>query len=831
MRQRKLILRTLAGSTFALLLALAACRARPPSLDREYREARSLLNAERYPLALKKTDEGLRQAESQNNLRVAWRFRLLKSEVLLGERQASGADSVLAQEPPDGPAWAECRGWRFLFKGRAAFYQARYQDAQELFDRAGERSRQSGSAPLAMEVELRQAILLVSEARFDEAETALRHVIAAASAARDTYLEATATGNLGYALLNASKYDTAITWFERARELHASLGATESIARDDGNLGWCYNRLGDYDRAQSQYEKARAGFAKVGNLFEEQIWIGNTGTLLYDTRHYSAAVAAYQRALEIARQVQNAEWVDRWTSSLAALTAQLGDWDTAEQYNNKALQLERGLHASPFEAMVLCTAGRIAVGRGRLDEAEHLFREAMERPARDPRFKLIAQTDLAALYQKTGQPRRAEEEFQAAVRYIDRLDAGLIKDDYKFGYLASLIEFYRLYIQFLMSNHQPERALEVVESSRTHVLAQRSGRREIVQSQNAAAYRNVARQTNAVLLEYWLGDDRSYLWVITPRRIRNYALPPAKTIAPLVESYRNLIMRQRNPLDIALDTGQKLYETLLMPAAEDLCAGCRVVIVPDQDLYSLNFEALPAPGEPAMFWIERANVIIAPSLNYLVDTSRRHSGHGTGLLIMGDPASPLPEFPKLEFAAHEIETIRATMGGAEAKVLEGSDAIPTAYPNAQPGRFAYLHFSAHASANSQSPLDSAVILSGPPDRCKLFARDVMSVPLTAELVTISACRSAGARTYAGEGLVGFAWAFLRAGARNVIAGLWDVNDRSTEELMSRLYAEIARGSSPAEALRTAKLSFIHAGGSYAKPFYWAPFQVYTGAIN
>ena len=107
----------------------------------------------------------------------------------------------------------------------------------------------------------------------------------------------------------------------------------------------------------------------------------------------------------------------------------------------------------------------------------------------------------------------------------------------------------------------------------------------------------------------------------------------------------------------------------------------------------------------------------------------------------------------------------------------------------------------------------------------------MSVPLTAELVTISACRSAGAKTYAGEGPVGFAWAFLRAGARNVIAGLWDVNDRSTAQLMSGLYAEIARGSTPADALRAAKLSLVRGGGSYAKPYYWAPFQVYTGAIN
>ena len=170
------------------------------------------------------------------------------------------------------------------------------------------------------------------------------------------------------------------------------------------------------------------------------------------------------------------------------------------------------------------------------------------------------------------------------------------------------------------------------------------------------------------------------------------------------------------------------------------------------------------------------------------------------------------------------------MGSTLNTILRGAEARPASYAGAQPGRFEFIHFSAHAAANTQSPLDSAVILSGPPDRCKLFARDVMSVPLTAELVTISACRSAGEKTYAGEGPVGFAWAFLRAGARNVIAGLWDVNDRSTAQLMSRLYAEIARGSTPADALHAAKLALLHGGGSYAKPYYWAPFQLYTGAL-
>ena len=155
--------------------------------------------------------------------------------------------------------------------------------------------------------------------------------------------------------------------------------------------------------------------------------------------------------------------------------------------------------------------------------------------------------------------------------------------------------------------------------------------------------------------------------------------------------------------------------------------------------------------------------------------------------------------------------------------------MPSAFRDARPDRFAMIHFTAHATANLSSPLDSAVILSGSEQEFKLYARDVAEQKLNADLVTVSACRSAGERSYSGAGLVGFAWAFLRAGARRVVAGLWDVDDRSTAELMDAFYAAIADGESPPRALRDAKLSFLRQQRTYAKPYYWGAFQVFTVA--
>ena len=117
-----------------------------------------------------------------------------------------------------------------------------------------------------------------------------------------------------------------------------------------------------------------------------------------------------------------------------------------------------------------------------------------------------------------------------------------------------------------------------------------------------------------------------------------------------------------------------------------------------------------------------------------------------------------------------------------------------------------VHFTAHATANVESPLESAVVLSGPDTGLQAVRERCGGLPLDADLVTVSACRSAGERTYSGEGLVGFAWAFLRAGARRVIAGLWDVDDRSTARLMDELYGGLQAGQTPARSLRNAKLA-------------------------
>jgi CHAT domain-containing protein len=207
------------------------------------------------------------------------------------------------------------------------------------------------------------------------------------------------------------------------------------------------------------------------------------------------------------------------------------------------------------------------------------------------------------------------------------------------------------------------------------------------------------------------------------------------------------------------------------------------------------------------------------------------SGARQALLLMGDPVTAGTGFEELPEAAREMRSVQRHFPDAQAAVYSREKATPEAYGAARPRQFSTIHFATHVEPNEQSPLDSAIILSaqGSGNSFRLYARDVAEMKLNANLVTISACRGAGTRALSGEGLVGFAWAFFEAGARNVVTSLWDVNDASTTELMDRFYNGVANRQHYASALRDAKLWMRHS--KYGKPYYWAPFQLYSLSIE
>jgi CHAT domain-containing protein len=477
------------------------------------------------------------------------------------------------------------------------------------------------------------------------------------------------------------------------------------------------------------------------------------------------------------------------------------------------------------------------------------------------------------VYASQGRTSLADSLYRKALSTIDTARAGLIKEEHRLSFLTTATRFYNDYIDFLVSHDRAREALAVAEHSRARTLAE--GLRVPVSQLSGAAFHpeQNARKLNSVVLSYWLKPDLSYLWVVTPTKVALFPLAGQDEIDAAVQDFRKALLGPRP--DTASAPGQKLYELLLAPAQKLLPSPCpasaaggrcgqgapeggrraagapteeapRVIVIADGSLLSLNFETLLVPSPQPHYWIEDATIANASSIALLGASSSRTvalsrsqgmgqlkpvstSASGPKLLLIGDPVYAGSEFPKLTQAKLEIERVESYFSPATRLVMDGASAKPSAYATTKPIHYDYIHFVAHGTASRVSPLDSSIVLSKDGDAYKLYARDIMAQPLRAELVTISACYGAGNRAYSGEGLVGLSWAFLRAGAHNVIAALWEVNDLSTPQLMDNLYLNVRKGQDPATALRTAKLAMLHSENVFRKPFYWGAFQLYIGS--
>jgi CHAT domain-containing protein/tetratricopeptide (TPR) repeat protein len=750
---------------------------------------------------------------------------LLKAEILLNHGEPQQAEEALAYEP--SPETAELRIQLWMNQGWARFRLGDYGHAEELLHRAREAARPLSNPLLATEVELRWGPLLTKLGRAAEADVCLRDAARIAVAQGDAYLEAAATGNLGYLLLNTYRYDEAIFWFEKARAAFARLGAKDAVARAVGNLGWCYHRVGDNEIALRNFTEAEAHFRAIGNRNEQQIWLGNVGNVLFEQEDFSGAAAKYRDALDISRDVGAQDSTGWWLYNLANANIYLRDFKAAQSYNSEALRLKESL-ADHTDYYPRVNEARIAAGIGDMARAEKLYRALLANPSDDPTPVLDAESGMAELLVQTNHPAEAEARFRSAIASIESRRAGLTREEFKLSYLESLIRFYQAYVDFLITRGETVRALEVAESSRARLLDERLGSAAGRRGVTAAALKALARVSGSVVLTYWLAPGRSFLWVVTPDAVKLHELPPEREIAALVNRYRGLIEKLRDPLDAEDPAGRKLTALLLGPAWEELARGAPVIVVPDRSLYSLNLETLPDLDDASHYLIEKVTLTIAPSLG-LLEGGKSPPRPAPSILVMGDAAPAAEEYPRLPYAGREIAAIADHFPEGRKLVVQGESASPEAYRAAGPEKFPWIHFAAHASANRENPLESALILSRGNAGYALTAREAMTIPLRADLVTLSACRGAGARTYSGEGLVGLSWAFLRAGARSVVAGLWDVTDLSTSQLMGDFYGRLLAGAPPREALRQAKLALVRSKTAYRKPFYWGPFELYAGA--
>ena len=667
---------------------------------------------------------------------------------------------------------------------------------------------------------------------FARAEDFFRQSLLDARQQHDELLRATALLNLGLAALKQGHFDNSILWSSEGYRATHALGARFAEQKALGNLGWAYYRMGDMDKSITYFQQAAEEARKLDARNDLLKWLLALGLVSREMGQSDVAVDYYRQSLALAQQSEdNQDLVDALTA-LAAIFAEQQQWEQAKQFSRQAIEQCRAHNDHIGELDAMLVEGQIAAHSGDGTRAVEIFRQITADKQSDPPMRWEAQRNLARVFESQNRPAEASRQYQQALVTLENARTSLDELELQLPFLANAAHLQDDYIQFLVSQKRPLEALQVADYSRAQTLAEGLASAHNNSGPRPWAMENpqrLAGRVKANILFYWLGPKYSYLWVVTPARVALYPLPPSGEIHALVQSYRRDLLGPRDVLESGNQRGVDLYNMLVAPAAREIAQNPRTVIIADGELNNLNFETLLVPQPKLHYLIEDATLTNAAALR-LLRPSSPVSTSPPRLLLIGDPISPNHEYAALPNAPVEMQTVETHFPVADRTVLERDQATKPAYLASNLEQFAYIHFVAHATASRLSPLESAVILSKSSpqeDSFALYARDIIRRPLRARLVMLSSCYGAGARAYTGEGLVGLSWAFLRAGAHNVIAALWQASDSATPQLVDHLYSQLAEKNSPDIALRSAKLALLHSSSVYRKPLYWAPFQLYS----
>jgi CHAT domain-containing protein/Tfp pilus assembly protein PilF len=349
--------------------------------------------------------------------------------------------------------------------------------------------------------------------------------------------------------------------------------------------------------------------------------------------------------------------------------------------------------------------------------------------------------------------------------------------------------------------------------------------------------------SQSALLEYAVGEEVTFLFVVTHEGLDAYRLPfGAKALGERVERLRKSLKTPGRSLrGNYLQEAVALYRDLIGPAERRLTEKRTWLVSPDSILHLLPFEALltqiPKPDEPDSglpFLLRRHAIAYVPSASVLAGLEKPHTdpvprqqAEAPAFLAFANPAYPqgkgTPELPLLPGSESEVQAIARLYPAGNSKLYLGREATKdNVMGNGLLEHAVRVQFATHGFLDEARPQLSSLALApgrAPGDDGFLRVHEIFDLKLNADLVVLSACDTSGAQV-TGEGLVGLTRAFFYAGASSLVVSLWRAQDVSTPELMAGFYRQLVQGK--AEALRSAKLEMI-AAGRYAHPSYWAPF--------
>lgn len=715
--------------------------------------------------------------------------------------------------------------------------------------------------------------------------------------------EAAVLNSLGQLYTDLADLQTALNYHQQVLPLLYQLNDKGGAATTFNNIGNIQANNNDWKVALDAYTQALIISRPAGDLAAEATALSNIGSTYIASQDWGTALNAYNQSLLITRHLQDKTKETGILNQLGKINAALGQPAVAQEQYTQALALARQLGYKTEEANILYNQAILNRQQNNLTAAKTGIETAIQITealrsqiasqelrqsyfARNQEYYQFYIDLLMQLHQKDpgkgydalalhiSERARArsllEQLTEASLNLKADLDPVLLTEEKHLTKALNAAEQKRLNLLNHPGGYKNTN-LEAVKTEINSILQQLQTLEARIRRANPA-YANLKYpdpltlkgiqdkilDDKTLLLQYALGKERSYLFLVSKTDLKTYTLPPKAEIEAAVERYRTLLL---SPNFTELGQGQVLSQLLLGPVADRL-KGQRLVIVGDGKLQLLPFAALPwGTGKNIAPLMATNEIITLPSATSLAvqrEQWQKRPPASKTLAVMADPVfkandprlghntrqakagdlsqyenlirNGCSDFDRLPNTAAEAEQILALVPDAQRFSATGFEANYATATHPNLSQYQIVHLATHGCIQDNPLLSNLALSFFQPDGQKaatslLKLQDIYNLKLNADLVVLSACQTGTGKEIQGEGVVGLTRGFMYAGARRVVVSLWSVNDRATSILMSDYYRQmLQQGLSPTAALQKTQLAMWQSG-NYAAPYYWAAFTI------
>lgn len=762
----------------------------------------------------------------------------------------SRADSVIGQRDPRIRARVHCQRAAMLGFGARSDASAEARRGAALAESAGAR-RIEASCWLAMGAGFAQRGVA------DSAMPALTRAVDLARAAHDDATLAAALQWRGYLHRILGRPGQAHSDLLAGVEAGSRSDTRNPLAWSWLNLGLVSLSLRDPAGATASLSAAAAEFESQGDQWGLHTAIQSQAGVLTQLGEFDSADSLTQRVREWGQRIGNRTTEADALGQLVRIARARGDRALARARLDTLGRLYSAPELRAWQGSLAYPRALDAIAFRRLEEAERLLRHRLqELPPERVSDRAAALSRLAEVQHLRGRPAEAAMSLASAMGELESQRASLNDEAlrrmvFQTDHVSAEADLgVAAVIGGVASARLVEEAFALAERRRARELADRllrlsglTGAKMVVprryEPASLGALQDALRALGAAGLVYVAGrgSEPITVFVLTSDTAIAVSLATADSVDGLARRALGLLESGESPPSAVL---RALHATLLAPVIAHLPAGThRLLIVPEGPVHRVPFAALE-DGKGAPIAAQYAIAMI-PSATILTELQQRpRRTDAVRALVLADPAH---DFMAADASAAANQLRAAFMSAGAAGPLPGArrearrvarfapvrdvrlGRHATAAALRQPSVTSYrvIHIASHSVIDDASPLRSAIALApAGDDHGFVTAADLATTRFDADLVVLSACRTARGRLLDGEGEQGLAAALLASGARAVVVSHWNVRDDATARLMEDLYAAIASGLPVVDALAVAQRRSIARAES---PAVWASFAV------